>query len=209
MTKCNCICHIWITWPRQWLLLRWCSNEWFQPIRISDTYLYGAKCNGNVISVSGSQYSTPLHLPHYISNVITFATILVGSPPGPFARAYMGVWLACSRRTYLWYLAFGLWYIGWSGQFGELKDRLTNWWHIGAMCVATDATNSTSTDLRPETSSGVDSASSTDYVNEGTVAQASSGETFEDEVVMEEQASWLSLHVLGHETMVCAVCLSI
>ena len=36
----------------------------------------------NVISVSGSQYSTPLHLPHYISNVITFTTILVGSPPG-------------------------------------------------------------------------------------------------------------------------------
>ena len=65
LTKCNYICHIWITWPRQWLLLRWCSNEWFQPIRISDTYLYGAKCNGNVISVSGSQYSTPLHF-HYI-----------------------------------------------------------------------------------------------------------------------------------------------
>ena len=71
-----------ITWLRQWLLLRWCSNEWFQPIRISDTYIYRAKCNGNVISVSGSKFFTSLHLPHYISNVITFATILVGSPPG-------------------------------------------------------------------------------------------------------------------------------
>ena len=67
------------------MLLRWCSNGWFQPIRISDTYLYRAKCNGNVISVSGSKYFTSLHLPHYISNVITFATILVGSPPDVLA----------------------------------------------------------------------------------------------------------------------------
>ena len=48
--------------------LRWWSNQWFQPIRIFDTYIYSAKCNGNVISVSGSKIS-----PHYIS--ITFAPL--------------------------------------------------------------------------------------------------------------------------------------
>ena len=54
------------------------------------TYLYRAKCNRNVISVSGSKYFTSLHLPHYISNVITFATILVGSPPGGAVLTHWG-----------------------------------------------------------------------------------------------------------------------
>ena len=88
-----------ITWPRQWLYLRWCSNEWFQPIRISDTYLYRAKCNGNVISVSGSKYFTSLHFPHYISNVITFATTLVGSPPGQKYTHFCSEWCIVGYGT--------------------------------------------------------------------------------------------------------------
>ena len=52
----------------------------------------------NVISVNGSKYFTSLHLPHYISNVITFATILVGSHD----RKQM--WLPCCRCTSFFYL---------------------------------------------------------------------------------------------------------
>ena len=41
--------------------LRWCNNEWFQPIRISDTgpNFNRAKCNGNVISVSAAEIWSP------------------------------------------------------------------------------------------------------------------------------------------------------
>ena len=45
----------------QTLLLILCWPKWFQPIMISDTYLNGANCIGNVISVSGLQYFTSIH----------------------------------------------------------------------------------------------------------------------------------------------------
>ena len=70
LTKCNYIyqilTHVTLTMVVDISLLRWCSNEWFQPIRISDTYFNWAKCNGNVISVSEFKYFTSLHF-HYIA----------------------------------------------------------------------------------------------------------------------------------------------
>ena len=41
----------------------------------------------------------PLHLPHYISNVITFVTILVGSPPGTIYRLYTLTWYVYPLST--------------------------------------------------------------------------------------------------------------
>ena len=41
---------------------------------------YDPKKASDIPPFCGSKYFNSLHLPHYISNVITFATILVGSP---------------------------------------------------------------------------------------------------------------------------------
>ena len=110
-----CWCHkepfAWrnrITWRRRCLCeLGWRNNERFHPSR-NDTYSNNAKCACTVISVSRSQYFTPLHLPHYILNIISVAQILVGPPADSVSYQsfgiHMPIYVSLGCLSYNWFL---------------------------------------------------------------------------------------------------------
>ena len=99
--------------------LRWRSNQWFQSIRIFDTYFNRAKYNGNAISNSGSKYFVLLHF-HCICP-ITFKNIYTCYNLSGFtARSYVicvcqtmsfGVTTTVTRRCWSYYVdALNSWY---------------------------------------------------------------------------------------------------